>query len=323
VNDEYYDRERDRDRRLVNSHRDNSSRDSLVERLDPALGEASAGIGVLLSELVRRTLRGGVAMIDEEMHEFVEEKLSVAVESRMPDFEAAATRTAEAKARDIAHEEVQRVEVQSRESAERLSSDLQEARRQAEEAARKLEDEARSAAERLAQEIAATEQRAEDKARVLTQDAVGVVEQEAKAATERLTANIAETERRAEERAREIVARELEELRQKAKGTYVQIREALDELGTRATTLQTQLGHEQTARDAALAELGRGFDASLQREAQGLRELLSQLRAENALLELRVVELEKPRGLRALWLKLFGRKKKAATTATASVASAE
>ncbi|MBW3600813.1 MAG: hypothetical protein KY475_26545, partial [Planctomycetes bacterium] len=62
------------------------SRDSLVERLDPALGEASSGIGVLLSELVRRTLRGGVAKIEEEMHEFVEEKLELAVEERMPAF---------------------------------------------------------------------------------------------------------------------------------------------------------------------------------------------------------------------------------------------
>ncbi len=301
----------------------NIPRDSLVERLDPALGEASSGIGVLLSELVRRTLRGGVSKIEEEMHDFVEEKVDQSVQCRMPAFQEAATRTAERKAEEIARQEVQTVEKQAREAAERLSQELVESQRQAEEAARRLEEEARQAAERLAQEIVQTEQRVEEKARVITQEAVHVVEQESKAATEKLTHDLAETERRAEIRARELVAEHVEELKQKSKSTYLQVRESLDSLAASTSAFESKLLQEQHNRESSLAQLRTALEGSLQTQVQDLRNLVQELNGRNTLLELRIAELEKPRGLRAWFGKLFGRKRAAAPAPAATPHIAE
>ncbi len=235
---------------------------------------------MLLSELVRRTLRGGVAKIEEEMHDFVEEKVSSAVESRMPEFQEAATKTAETKARDIARQEVVSVE-----------------------------ELAKAEAQRLANEIAETERRSEDKARTITKEAVEVVASETRSTAEKLVSDLAETERRAEEKARELVAQHVEELKQKSKSTYVQVRESLDELTSRAASLESRVVQEQHAREAAVAELMQAFDVRLQQRWQAMQELCTQLQARNSQLELRLRELEKPRGLRALWAKMFGRKK--------------
>jgi hypothetical protein len=265
---------RDSDRRVINP-----PRDSLVERLDPALGEASSGIGVLLSELVRRTLRGGVAKIEEEMHDFVEEKLGQAVEGRMPQFQDAATQTAERKAEAIARREVESVERQARESVERLSQD-----------------------------IAASEQRSEITARTVTQEAVAVVGQETKAAAEKLQGDIADTERRAEARARELVAEHVEELKQRSKQTYVQVRELLDELNRRMSSVDSQVARERQERETAIDALRETVLESFEAQTQELRTLLHQLAARNEHLEARLAELEKPRGWRALWRRMFGRK---------------
>jgi chromosome segregation ATPase len=288
----------------------NNSRDSLVERLDPALGEASSGIGVLLSELVRRTLRGGVAKIEEEMHDFAQEKVDLAVESRMPQFQEAATQTAERKAEVIARQEVQGVEQQVRETSSRLTQQLSDAQRLAEEAA-----------ERLSQELVATERRVEDKARSITQVAVGTVEQETKATAEKLTIDIAETERRAEVRARELVAEHVEELKQRSKQTYLQVREALDELTRHSASLDEQVAREQQERQAEVASLRETINMAVEAQTQDLRTLLQQLVARNEHLEARLAELEKPRGLRAWFRRLLaGRKRSEGQVATPAAA---
>ena len=104
-----------------------SNNGPLAERLDDALGEASSGIGVLLSELVRRTLRGGVQKIDEEMHDFVEEKLEDAVAARMPQFEDAATEAATQRAHDVATEAVSTVDRDAKQSAAHLAERIADA----------------------------------------------------------------------------------------------------------------------------------------------------------------------------------------------------
>ncbi len=309
MNDEY----RELDRRSVNN-----SRDSLVERLDPALGEASSGIGVLLSELVRRTLRGGVSKIEEEMHEFVEEKVDLVVADRMPAFQEAATRTAELKAEEISRREVAAVERQARESAERLAQEMAETEHRGEEQRKRLAEEVQAASQRLSGELAETERRVEDKARVITREAVEVVEQETKATAEKLTTDIAETERRAEERARELVAHHVEELKQKSKSTYLQVRECLDELNSRAGAFEERIVQEQQARNESLNRLQQTLDSTLQRHLEELTGLVKQLRSDHAALEARIIELERPRGLRKLWRRFFGGKQKSRTAAQAT-----
>ena len=99
----------------------------LAERLHEAIGEASSGIGVRLSELVRRTLRGSVQKIDEEMQEFVEEKLDSAVTARMPQFEDAAQQVAVQKARDVVTETVSSVDRDAKQTAELLARKIADA----------------------------------------------------------------------------------------------------------------------------------------------------------------------------------------------------
>src|SRR4029453_1523915 len=68
---------------------------SLVERLDPALGEATSGMGALLTQLVPRPLRGGGQRIDDELQSQVEEKVDATVAERIPLIESAAGQAAE------------------------------------------------------------------------------------------------------------------------------------------------------------------------------------------------------------------------------------
>ena len=58
----------------------------LVERLDDALGEASSGIGAMLTELVRKSLRGGVQKIGDEIETLANDILDQSVEARLPEF---------------------------------------------------------------------------------------------------------------------------------------------------------------------------------------------------------------------------------------------
>ena len=118
--------------------RSRSENGALVERLDDALGEASSGIGVLLSELVRRTLRGGVQKIDEEMQGLVEEKVDDAVASRMPEFEEVATRTAVERAHRVATDAVTAVDQEAKKTAEGLAKQISSVEKQTTETTERL-----------------------------------------------------------------------------------------------------------------------------------------------------------------------------------------
>ena len=122
----------------ASSLRNRSENGALIERLDDALGEASSGIGVLLSELVRRTLRGGVQKIDEEMREFADEKVDDAVASRMPEFEEAATRTAVERAQRVAAEAVAAVDQEAKRTAEGLAKQISTVEQQTSETTERL-----------------------------------------------------------------------------------------------------------------------------------------------------------------------------------------
>ena len=50
----------------LNSNADRLSA-PLMERMDPAIGEASSVMGAMLTEMIRRSLRGGVLHIGEEL----------------------------------------------------------------------------------------------------------------------------------------------------------------------------------------------------------------------------------------------------------------
>jgi len=236
----------------------NQLRDSLAERMDPAIGEASSGIGVLLSELVRRTLRGGVSKIEEEMDDFVNEKVDLTVADRMPKIEEAAATKAEERARDVAGQCVVDTE------------------------------------KRLNDEITQTSQK--------------------------LTTQIGESGKQAETKAQEIITERIGSLRQQAEKTYESITGAIEELKRMSSQLNVKIIDEQRLREDDLGRLQRLISQSeehaktnqhqLQKQLQTQEQELVYLRQINQSLEERLTELERPRGMKAMFGKMFGKKKK-------------
>lgn len=130
----------------VDLHESNGAETKLVTRLDPAIGETSTGIGLLMSELVRRSLRAGVAEIDETIHTFATEQVEIAVDRKMVEVtevaEATSRRVSESAVRKAAEkaDQVSEQLTKSLSSAvDRFETELAEARRRSEETGLTLE----------------------------------------------------------------------------------------------------------------------------------------------------------------------------------------
>src|SRR5439155_5712717 len=112
---------------------------SLVERLDPAIGEATSVAGAMLTELLRRTLRGGVMRIGDEMHDHVSHKVDTVIAERTPGLEQLATEVAEHAARtaatEVATEEVHALEQRTQASDRELEGKITDTARAAEQRA--------------------------------------------------------------------------------------------------------------------------------------------------------------------------------------------
>jgi hypothetical protein len=225
----------------------------LLERLDPAIGEATSMVGAMLTELLRRTLRGGVMRIGDEMHGFVSDKVDTAIAERTPGLEQLAAEVAEHTARtaatEVATEEVRALEQRTQASHLELAGKVTEAA---------------SAAEQRTRESAAA-----------------------------LTAQIRETEQRGQA------------------ALHEQVQTLIDRSRERSDRLKAKFAEH----DNVIAGLGKQLDGvgkdlvrKLQESHSGLSEVLHMLKQEQQALTARVAELEKPRGLRALWLRLLGRR---------------
>jgi chromosome segregation ATPase len=226
----------------------------LLERLDPAIGEATSMVGAMLTELLRRTLRGGVMRIGDEMHGYVSDKVDTVIAERTPGLEQLAADVAEHAARtaatEVATEEVRALEQRTQASDVELT-------------------------DKITQAALAAEQRTVESAAALT-------------------AQMRETEQRGQAALNE------------------QVQTLIDRSRERSDRLKAKL----TEHDNGIAALGKQLDSigkdlvrKLQESHSELSELLHQLQQEQQALAARVAELEKPRGLRALWLRLFGRRK--------------
>jgi hypothetical protein len=73
---------------------------SLVERLDPSIGELSSVMGAMMTELLRRTLRDSVRQIDDELEARAAQKLDATIANRLPAIEQSATEAATKAARE-------------------------------------------------------------------------------------------------------------------------------------------------------------------------------------------------------------------------------
>jgi chromosome segregation ATPase len=312
--------------------RPSSSSLPLVERLDPALGEATTGLGALLTELIRRTLRGSVQKVDEEMQEFVAEKVDLMIADRTPVIERTAAEVAENTARaaatEVAVEEVKVLENKTTATAQELARQIEETERRAQTATTET-------AENLAKQIEETERRTQaattETAQNLAKQIVEVDQraQETTTATaQNLVKQIGETEQRVTETARTTITQQVQELIQGSKKITAQIREHLGTLDAKTTSLeekQETVKAEFQQRVAGLLARLEQEDANRERFQESIREKLVKaltkveakyqeqlagLQQANQNLEARLAELEKPRGIKGMFTKLFHRKPK-------------
>jgi chromosome segregation ATPase len=283
----------------------------LADRLDPAIGETSAVVGAMLTELLRRTLRGGVLRIGDEMHGYVTDKLDTAIAERTPGLERLAAEVAEHAARtaatEVATEEVHALEQRTQASNLELAGKITEA-------ARAAEQRAREAAEALAGKITETAQTAEQRTREAAEALTGKItetaqtaEQRTREAAEALTGKITETAQTAEQRTREAaeaLATQINETEQRGQAA---LQEQVQTLVERSHERSERLKARFAAQEKRIASLGKDLARMVQESQAELRAALHKLEEEKQSLVARVEELEKPRGLRALWLRLFGR----------------
>jgi chromosome segregation ATPase len=247
-----------------------------MERLDPAIGEVTSVAGAMLSELLRRTLRGGVLRIGDEMHGYVSEKLDAAIAERTPGLEQLASEVAEHAARtaatEVATEEVRALEQRTRESDLELAGKITET-------ASAVEQRAKESVAVLSSQIQDSEQRG--------QAAIQEIEQRGQAA-------IQESEQRARAALNEQVQTLIDrshERSERLKARFAEVEHLISGLGKQL---------DSTSKDLA---------RTVKESHAGLSEMLRKLEQQNKHLRARVVELEKPRGLRALWHWMFGRRK--------------
>lgn len=319
----------------------------LAERMDPAIGEATSVMGTVMTELLRRTLRGGVMKIGEELDDYVHEKVGETIQDQRPVIEnlavEAADRCARIAATEVATEEVKALESRTQDADRDLAA--------------RIEETDRALTTRIDDTDKGLGTRIEETGRQATQ--------ETQETAQRLASQIEETEKRVQVAFHSELSRQLQEIAErgrKGKAALEERLQAMDQMAAglgkqlageqeerrathsalqtdleqRAAALREQLEHEgkdrraaedllrqelARARDEGEARMRRELDEMRQETARGQEEVRAQLREEldklleaNRSLRRRVTELEKPRGLRALWAwikGLFGKRKSA------------
>ncbi len=279
---------------------------SLVERLDPAIGETSGVMGAMLTELIRRTLRGSVVQIDEELHGHVSDKVDAVVSERLPYIEQSAAEVADKTARvaatEIATEEVRALEGRTQDSCRTLETKIEETARSAQQV---VDETART----LSGRIVEVEQKADHTIASKAHDLATRIEESEKQVTETaletargLARQIEEAERRANEAAHVEINRQVEDLLDRSRKATALLKERLNLLDSTTSGLGKQLLDEASARKAEQMLLR----SEVEKHTTALRRELEEARKANLELRARVAELEKPRGLRALWLWVVG-----------------
>lgn len=242
-----------------------NSSGNLTEQLDDAIGEASTGIGVMLSELVRRSLKGGVANIGDTLQGFAEARVLTAVEEQMPQVAETASSVAESTSSRMIQEQVTP-------TVERLSGAVEtfESKLQSESAKmnQQLTETSAQTEKRLAETAAEADRRLNE-----TSEHLGSLKENAKAKWKKLVA-------------------ELEAITHSNANLTKQI-----------SNLNTQLLQAEEQAAEHRQQVGQLQDA-LQQMQSDSTSLVQQLQEQNLQLDNRLKELERPRGLKAMWQKV-------------------
>jgi hypothetical protein len=302
----------------------------LAGHMDQAIGEATSVMGALVTELMRRSLRGGVLKVGEQLGAYVGERVDQTIAERRPAIEqaaaAAAEQTALTTAAKVAGEKVHVLEQRTTEATRTLAAQIEDADHRAQQTTREVAHELGGRLEEKAQRLAGEIEEAERRARAAADEKAQRLAGEIEEKGQQLTARIDEGDRQAIQATRE-TARELSEqieeaekrvsqatqaeMQQRVEGLLEKSRRGTRILKTRIEVLtadlaelRQQLAGEREARATVATCLDR-LSLDLNRRLEGLRQ-------DNEKLSARVAELERPRGLRRLWAWLFGRRKRAA-----------
>jgi chromosome segregation ATPase len=110
----------------------------LADHMDPAIGEATAVMGAMATEIIRRSLRGGVLQIGRELSTYVGQQVEHEIREQRPMIEKTAAETATEVARGEVDAVREAADKQGQQLAERIDDATRQAQTQAETVARDL-----------------------------------------------------------------------------------------------------------------------------------------------------------------------------------------
>lgn len=281
----------------------NSESPMLVDRMDSAIGEASTSIGMIMSELVRRSLRGGVGEIGVSIHDYARDQVNNAIDEMMPGVSLVVEELAETTSQRITDsavqkfgEELKSVELRTTERTEVIAVRLKAETDAAIEVVTRAVGESRETTDTTARDLKDLHQRAKDSWKKMQLELQAI--NDARVALEQ---QLAETRQQLADALQrlDIGQRQLAETREQLDSS----RSLLSETGKRLGQSQEDL--TRTQQD--LAEATRGLADLGHRSSQKM----TGLESASAALAKRLDELERPKGIRALFSKLTGGKKNA------------
>jgi hypothetical protein len=294
----------------------------LADQLDPAIGEASTVLGAVTTELIRRSLRGGVLQIGRELSGYVATQVEREIVEQRPLIE----KTAGELATEVARNEVQAVRQAAHDQAQQLAARIDDTSRQAQaqadtvarDLAARIDDTSRQAqaqADTVARDLGAriddTSRQAQARADTVARDLAGRLDDSSRQTHEKIDSVsrvVDDTARQSSEAAASLARTLQTEVAAVETRTLEKARRDLDSFHDRArqTTvkIKDRLGKLETA-NTQLAELQRA-------QKQQFVAQIDELRRANKSLADRIEILERPRGLRRLFAWLFGKNKKPA-----------
>ncbi len=291
-----------------NEQNGNSDSAQLVDRLDGAIGEASASIGMMMSELVRRSLRGGVGDIGVTLQTYAREQVSSAVANAMPQIseqcelvaEKATLRITDGVEKRIG-DELKLVETRTNENTQIIAARIKSESDAAIEVVSKAIGESRETAEGAARELKDLQAKARESWKKVQTDLQSLHE-----GRNSLEAQLQE--------ARNLLSQSSQQISQQQEqlaGLGRQLEQSQQELLTTRQQLAEQQRHlletrkQLTAASQQLTEQTQQLSQQAQKTSQDVRGLHSTA----GQFASRLDELERPKGIRALFSKFTGKKK--------------
>jgi uncharacterized phage infection (PIP) family protein YhgE len=221
----------------------------LAESMDQSIGEATSVMGAMITELMRRSLRGGVLKIGEGLQSYVVDEVGTALAERVPEMERAtialAEQTAQIAAAKVAAEEVHALGEKTGEVTRQLASQIEEVDRRAVETTRQT-------AEQLSGKIVEAEKRVGEMTQAEIEQRLAKVLEKSREGTAILKARLKAVEDHSEglgqkmqqghEQLAKAHAQGIETCQARLKDEVSALRKANEELAARITALEQPKG---------------------------------------------------------------------------------